>query len=136
MSTGRQMALVAFLQAQNCTNFPASWRHPAAASDFLSPEYYQRLGRTLEEGAFHLAFFDDRLAIPDVYADDFSVTMREGIRAVKLDPMLCAMSTRQCNRTARREGDLFDHLLRTVSCCADVCHAGPAYQKAAQPGMS
>ena len=92
MTTSRQMALVAFLQAQNCSNFPASWRHPAAAQDFMSPDYYQRIGRTLEEGAFHLAFFDDRLAIPDVYADDFKVTMREGIRAVKLDPMLCAMT--------------------------------------------
>ncbi len=92
MSSHRQMALVAFLQAQNCSNFPASWRHPAASQDFLSPDYYRRIGRTLEEGAFHLAFFDDRLALPDVYADDFKVTVREGIRAVKLDPMLCAMT--------------------------------------------
>ena len=92
MPTDRQITLVAFLQAQNCSNFPASWRHPAAASDFLSPEYYRRIGRTLEDGKFHLAFFDDRLAIPDVYADDYRVTMREGIRAVKLDPMLCAMT--------------------------------------------
>ena len=92
MSSHRQMALIAFLQAQNCSNFPASWRHPAAAQDFMSPDYYRRIGRTLEEGAFHLAFFDDRLAIPDVYADDFKVTVREGIRAVKLDPMLCAMT--------------------------------------------
>ncbi|MGH6617332.1 LLM class flavin-dependent oxidoreductase [Sphingomonas sp.] len=92
MTTDRQMTLIAFLQAQNCTNFPASWRHPAAAADFMSPEYYQRIGRTLEEGKFHLAFFDDRLAIPDVYADDFKMTIREGIRAVKLDPMLCALT--------------------------------------------
>jgi len=90
MTADRQMALVAFLQAQNCSNFPASWRHPAAAGDFLTPHYYQRIGRTLEDGKFHLAFFDDRLAIPDVYADDYRVTMRDGIRAVKLDPMLCA----------------------------------------------
>ena len=92
MSSHRQMALVAFLQAQNCSNFPASWRHPAASQDFMSPEYYRRIGRTLEDGAFHLAFFDDRLAMPDVYADDFKVTVREGIRAVKLDPMLCALT--------------------------------------------
>ena len=85
-----QMALVAFLQAQNCSNFPASWRHAATTSDFTSAEYYKRIGRTLEDGKFHLAFFDDRLAIPDVYDDDYRVTMREGIRAVKLDPMLCA----------------------------------------------
>ena len=95
MSPDRQMTLIAFLQAQNCSNFPASWRHPEAASDFLKPEYYQRIGRTLEDGKFHLAFFDDRLAIPDVYADDYRVTMREGIRAVKLDPMLCALSMGQ-----------------------------------------
>lgn len=85
-----QMALVAFLQAQNCSNFPGSWRHPEAKSDFLTAGYYQRIGKLLEEAKFHLAFFDDRLAIPDIYADDFRVTMEEGIRAVKLDPMLCA----------------------------------------------
>ena len=33
----RQMTLVAFLQAQNCTNFVGSWRHPEAAPDFTSP---------------------------------------------------------------------------------------------------
>ncbi len=84
------MVLVGFLQAQNCSNLPASWRHPDAASDFLTAEYYQRIGRVLEEGRFHLAFFDDRLAIPDMFADDFRETVREGIRAVKLDPTLCA----------------------------------------------
>jgi FMN-dependent oxidoreductase (nitrilotriacetate monooxygenase family) len=84
------MTLVAFLQAQNCSNLPASWRHPKADAGFLTRDYYQRIGRTLEEGSFHLAFFDDRLAMPDVYDDDFSPTVREGIRAVKLDPMLCA----------------------------------------------
>jgi FMN-dependent oxidoreductase (nitrilotriacetate monooxygenase family) len=90
MSTNRQMTLVAFLQAQNCSNFPASWRHPAAAQDFTTARYYQRIGRVLEEGKFHLAFFDDRLAIPDVFGDDFKVTLQEGIRAAKLDPLLCA----------------------------------------------
>ena len=85
-----QMALVAFLQAQNCSNLPASWRHPDCSNDFLSAAYYQSIGKVLEEAKFHLAFFDDRLAIPDVYADDFRVTIKEGIRAVKLDPVLCA----------------------------------------------
>jgi alkanesulfonate monooxygenase SsuD/methylene tetrahydromethanopterin reductase-like flavin-dependent oxidoreductase (luciferase family) len=94
MSAQRQMTLVAFLQAQNCTNFPASWRHPAAAQDFMTPEYYQRIGRTLEDGKFQLAFFDDRLAIPDVYADDFKTTLREGIRAAKLDPVRRASALR------------------------------------------
>jgi FMN-dependent oxidoreductase (nitrilotriacetate monooxygenase family) len=84
------MALIAFLQAQNCSNFPASWRHADARQDFMSADYYQRTGKLLEEGKFHLAFFDDRLAVPDIYDDDFKVALVEGIRAVKLDPMMCA----------------------------------------------
>ena len=58
----RQMALVGFLQAQNCTNLPSSWRHPESRSDSMSADYYQEIGRILEAGKFHLAFFDDRLA--------------------------------------------------------------------------
>ena len=86
------MTLVAFLQAQNCSNLPASWRHPETTPGFLDADYYRSIGRLLEDGKFHLAFFDDRLAIPDVYSDDYRVTVEEGIRAVKLDPMLCAMA--------------------------------------------
>lgn len=87
------MALVAFLQAQNCSNYPASWRHAATAPDFLTAEYYQRIARTLEAGKFHLAFFDDRLALPDRYGDDFAEAVRHGIRVVKLDliPLITAM---------------------------------------------
>jgi alkanesulfonate monooxygenase SsuD/methylene tetrahydromethanopterin reductase-like flavin-dependent oxidoreductase (luciferase family) len=61
----RQLLLVGFLQAQNCSNYPGSWRHRDAAADFLTPAYYQRIARTLEAGKFQMAFFDDRLAIPD-----------------------------------------------------------------------
>ncbi len=81
----RQMTMIAFLQAQNCSNLPSSWRHPASAPDFTSPEYYQRIGRVLEEGKFHMAFFDDRLAMPDIYSGGFGETVENGIRAVKLD---------------------------------------------------
>ena len=86
------MAMVAFLQAQNCSNYPGSWRHPAAPTDFLTPGHYQRIARTLEESKFHLAFFDDRLAMPEL-GDNFEDTIRHGIRAVKLDliPILTAM---------------------------------------------
>ena len=84
------MTLVAFLQAQNCSNLPSSWRHPESRSDFTTAGFYRQIGRVLEDAKFHLAFFDDRLAIPDMYGDDFRVTVKEGIRAVKLDPMLCA----------------------------------------------
>ncbi len=93
MSAGRQMALVAFLQAQNCSNYPASWRHAETARDFLTAEYFQRIARTLEDARFHLAFFDDRLAMPDRYGDDPAESLRHGIRVVKMDliPLLTAM---------------------------------------------
>jgi FMN-dependent oxidoreductase (nitrilotriacetate monooxygenase family) len=84
-STERQMTMIAFLQAQNCSNLPASWRHPSSASDFLSPKYYQRIGQALEAGKFHMAFFDDRLAMPDLYSDDYRPTVENGVRAVKMD---------------------------------------------------
>ena len=83
----RQMALVGFLQAQNCTNFVGSWRHPQAAQDFTSAEYYRRIGRALEAGKFHLGFFDDRLAMPDLFGGDHAQVVANGIRVVKMDPL-------------------------------------------------
>jgi FMN-dependent oxidoreductase (nitrilotriacetate monooxygenase family) len=83
----RQMTLVGFLQAQNCTNFVGSWRHPEAAPDFTSADYYRRVGRALEAGKFHLGFFDDRLAMPDRYGGDHAHTVANGIRCVKMDPV-------------------------------------------------
>ncbi len=88
----RQMKLIGFLQAQNCSNYPASWRHPASRPDWFSREYYEEIGRTLERGKFHLAFFDDRLAMPDRFGDDFTETVRHGVRAAKLDPLAVAMA--------------------------------------------
>jgi FMN-dependent oxidoreductase (nitrilotriacetate monooxygenase family) len=83
----RQMTLVGFLQAQNCTNFVGSWRHPEAAPDFMSADYYRRIGCALEAGKFHLGFFDDRLAMPDRYGGDHAHTVANGIRCVKMDPV-------------------------------------------------
>ena len=88
----RQMVLVGFLQAQNCTNLPASWRHPEGRTDFTTPEYYQEIARILEAGKFHLAFFDDRLAMPDRYGDDYAAAVAHGIRCVKLDPIPVLMA--------------------------------------------
>ena len=84
----RQMALVGFLQAQNCTNLPSSWRHPDSRSDFMSADYYQAIARILEAGKFHMAFFDDRLAMPDRYGNDHAHTVEYGIRCVKMDPLI------------------------------------------------
>src|SRR5918998_297097 len=87
----RQMIMVGFLQAQNCTNLPASWRHPDSRTDFLSADYYREIARVLERGKFHLAFFDDRLAMPDRLGGDHAHTVEHGIRCVKLDPIVTLM---------------------------------------------
>ncbi|MBT5110154.1 MAG: LLM class flavin-dependent oxidoreductase [Rhodospirillaceae bacterium] len=88
----REISLVAFLQAQNCTTLPSSWRHPDARTDTYSPEYYQHIARVLESGKFDMGFFDDRLAMPDMYAGDHAETVKNGIRCVKLDPVACMMT--------------------------------------------
>jgi FMN-dependent oxidoreductase (nitrilotriacetate monooxygenase family) len=88
----RQMTLIAFMQAQNCTNYAGSWRHPASMTDYLTPEYYQRVARTLEDGCFDMAFFDDRLAIPDIYGGNHRDTVKHGVRAFKLEPTSVLMA--------------------------------------------
>jgi len=80
----RQMVMVGFLQAQNCTNLVSSWRHPESRDDSMSADYYRTIGRVLEEGKFHLGFFDDRLAMPDRYGNDHRHTVEHGIRCVKM----------------------------------------------------
>ncbi len=84
----RQMVMVGFLQAQNCTNLPSSWRHPESRDDSMSADYYQEIARILEAGKFHMAFFDDRLAMPDRYGNDHAHTVEYGIRCVKMDPIV------------------------------------------------
>jgi FMN-dependent oxidoreductase (nitrilotriacetate monooxygenase family) len=81
----RQMALVAFMQAGNTSVYSGSWRHPATEHGFLSASYYQKLGRTLEEGCFDMMFFDDRLAMPGIYGGSVAEAVRTGARPVKLD---------------------------------------------------
>ncbi|HEV2301249.1 MAG TPA: LLM class flavin-dependent oxidoreductase [Stellaceae bacterium] len=91
-SQNRMMVLITFLQAQNCSNLPGSWRHPSTMPDFLAPEYYQRIARTLEDGKIQMAFFDDRLALPDIYTGDHAEAIAAGVRAVKLDPCTVMMT--------------------------------------------
>ena len=81
----RQMILVGFLQAQNCTNIASSWRHPQSRTDSWSPDFYRHIGRVLEAGKFHLGFFDDRLSMPDMFGQNHEHTVSHGIRCVKLD---------------------------------------------------
>ena len=88
----RQMVMVGFLQAQNCTTLASAWRHPDARSDFTSAAYYQKIGQVLEEGKFQLAFFDDRLAMPDLYGGNPAEVVANGVRVVKIDPVATMMA--------------------------------------------
>jgi FMN-dependent oxidoreductase (nitrilotriacetate monooxygenase family) len=81
----RQMSLVAFMQAGSTTVYAGSWRHPATDHGFLTPDFYTKLGRTLEDGHFDLMFFDDRLAMPGIYGGSVADAVRLGARPVKLD---------------------------------------------------
>jgi len=79
------MSLVGFMQAGNVTVYAGSWRHPATEHGFLTASFYQKLGRTLEDGCFDMMFFDDRLAMPGIYAGSVADAVRLGARPVKLD---------------------------------------------------
>lgn len=116
-----QMVLIGFLQAQNCSNYVGSWRHPASQSDFLTPEYYARAGRALEAGKFHLAFFDDRLAMPDILGDDHRSAVENGVRVVKMDPatllMVIGLATKRLGLGATYSTTYFEpfHVARVFS---------------------
>ena len=108
----RQMVMVGFLQAQNCTNLVSSWRHPLSREDTWSPEYYADLGRILEEGKFQVAFFDDRLAMPDRFGNDHRHTVEHGIRCVKMDPvtvmMVMGMATKRLGLGSTRSTTYYE----------------------------
>jgi FMN-dependent oxidoreductase (nitrilotriacetate monooxygenase family) len=86
----RQIVMVGFLQAQNCTQLASSWRHPDSYRDFDTPDYFRRIAQTLEQGKFHLAFFDDRLAMPE-YGGDHRRIVEAGVRCVKYDAVTVMM---------------------------------------------
>src|SRR5262247_3258590 len=79
------MSLVGFMQAGNATVYAGSWRHPATEHGFLTSGFYQKLGRSLEGGCFDMMFFDDRLAMPGIYAGSVADAARPRAGPVKLD---------------------------------------------------
>ena len=79
MTPERKISLIGFMQAQNCSTYPGSWRHVATDPGYLTPEYYQNIARVLEQGMFDMAFFDDRLAMPDIYSGDHAQTVAAGV---------------------------------------------------------
>ncbi len=120
MANNRKIIMVGFMQAQNCSNYPASWRHHQSAGDFLTPDYYKRIARALEDGKFHLGFFDDRLALPDIYGADHKEAVKNGIRVVKMDPVpilaTMGMSTKNLGLAATISTTYYNafHIARTM----------------------
>ena len=118
----RQMSLVAFMQAGNTTVYSGSWRHPATEHGFLDQRYYQKLGRTLEEGCFDMMFFDDRLAMPGIYGGSVAEAVRLGARPVKLDLSIVLGSDRRRDPVASGSGATYSttyyspfHVARTFA---------------------
>ncbi len=65
------------------------WRLPRAGGDLLSAEYYQDIGRRLEQGRFDLLFIADILAIPDTLHHSLDSQLRHGaLGALRLDPLV------------------------------------------------
>ncbi len=85
MSAGRRCPWSGSCRRATPPSTPGSWRHAATEHGFLDAGYYQKLGRTLEEGCFDLMFFDDRLAMPGIYGGSVAEAVRVGARPVKLD---------------------------------------------------
>ena len=100
----RQMVMVGFLQAQNCTNLP--FVAPSGSrDDSMSADYYRRSAAFLKRQVPH-RLFDDRLAMPDRYGNDHAHTVEYGIRCVKMDPVVCltalGMATSSASPRPRR----------------------------------
>lgn len=87
----RELHLAGFLIASHVTHSHAAWRHPASETDYLGPDYYERVAQTLERGKFDFLFFADLLATPVRYGNDIRVPLSSGTQAsATLDPSLVA----------------------------------------------
>lgn len=89
----RHLHLGGFNIASNVTHSHAAWRHPASDPGFLTPEYWHRVGRTLERGTFDFVFFADLLATPTNYGGSPDEALRRGTQAAAtIDPSIVAAS--------------------------------------------
>ena len=121
----RQMTLVGFLQAQNCTNFVGSWRHPQAAPDFISrrilPPHRPRAGsRQIPSRLLRRPPGD---AGPLRRRSRAHRRQRHPLR--EDGPDHHPDRDGHGDRTARPWLDLFHHVFRAVPCRARVRDAGP-----------
>ncbi|OZC49897.1 FMN-dependent monooxygenase [Rhodococcus sp. RS1C4] len=87
----RELHLAGFLIASHVTHSHAAWRHPASETDYLGPDYYERVAKILERGKFDFLFFADLLATPVRYGNDIKVPLSSGTQAsATIDPSLVA----------------------------------------------
>ncbi|WP_205962879.1 NtaA/DmoA family FMN-dependent monooxygenase [Pararobbsia silviterrae] len=80
-----QMHLAAFMNAG--AQGTIGWRHPDAADNFLSAEYYTHIARVLEAACFDMAFIPDALAMPRSLGGNFDPAVRWGSGTPRLDPL-------------------------------------------------
>ena len=87
----RQMSLFGSCRRRTArrSRFVAASR---SAHRFDVADYYRHIASVLERGRFDLGFFDDRLAMPDMYGGDHAHTVEHGIRCVKMDPVTVLMT--------------------------------------------
>ena len=123
------MSLVGFMQAGNTSVYAGSWRHPATEHGFLTASYYQKLGRTLEEGCFDLMFFDDRLAMPGIYGGLGGRRRPHGARPVKLDLSVVLGVVAGATAAHRARRHVLDHLLLAVPRGPHLRHARPPLRR-------
>lgn len=89
----RQLHLGGFEIASHVAHSHAAWRHPASEPDFFGPDYWHRVGRTLERGLFDFVFFADLLAVPTNFGGDEDEALRRGTQAsATIDPSLVVAS--------------------------------------------
>jgi FMN-dependent oxidoreductase (nitrilotriacetate monooxygenase family) len=85
----KPLHLAVFASAGPVSGSHGGWRHPQASGELLSAEYYQNLGRLLEEGRFDMVFLPDILAVPDRLGGSLDSQLRYGaLGALRLDPLV------------------------------------------------
>jgi FMN-dependent oxidoreductase (nitrilotriacetate monooxygenase family) len=85
----KPLHLAVFASAGPVSGSHGGWRHPQSSGDLLSAEYYQNLGRLLEQGRFDMVFLPDILALPDRLGDSPDSQLRYGaLGALRLDPLV------------------------------------------------
>ena len=110
-----------------CTPGRGAILPPSTGSSTAS--YYQKLGRTLEEGCFDMMFFDDRLAMPGIYGGSVAEAVRIGARPVKLDLSIVLGHRGRRHPPHRSRRHLLDDLLLAVPRGPHLRHARPPLRR-------